>query len=57
MRVQIALVSKGYKIGAIDGTMGPNTSAALKQYQQDMLLKVTGTMTTETLTGLGISLP
>ncbi|WP_372929821.1 peptidoglycan-binding protein [Shewanella putrefaciens] len=57
MRVQISLLRNGYNIGAIDGLMGPSTSLALKSYQKDMGLKVTGTMTTETLTSLGVSLP
>ncbi|MGY8914667.1 MAG: His-Xaa-Ser repeat protein HxsA [Flavobacteriales bacterium] len=55
MRVQIALMTEGYYSGKIDGILGPMTREALKQYQRDKQLKSTGTMTSETLNALGIS--
>lgn len=56
MRVQAALFSKGYDPGAIDGELNEKTKTALRSFQAAKGLKVTGTMTTETLTALGISL-
>lgn len=54
MRVQLALMSRGYDPGAIDGALGPQTTAALKRFQSDNQLDATGRLTTETLTALGI---
>lgn len=56
MRVQAALYSKGYDPGAIDGVLSPATKNALRKYQAAQRLAVSGTMSTETLTALGISL-
>ena len=41
-QVQAALARKGYYHGAIDGRMGPGTRSALKQYQLNHGLEVTG---------------
>ena len=41
-QVQAALARKGYYRGAIDGSLGPATRNALKQYQQNHGLAVTG---------------
>jgi hypothetical protein len=40
--VQVSLNARGYDPGPIDGSWGEKTSQALKQYQQDMGLPVTG---------------
>ena len=57
MRVQAALYSKGYNPGAIDGQLSEATKGALRKFQGARGLTATGTMTTETLSALGIALP
>jgi hypothetical protein len=52
--VQSKLASLGYYHGAIDGTLGDETEAALARYQQDRDLSVTGTVTAATLQALGL---
>ena len=52
--VQSELAKLGYYNGAIDGTLGDQTEAALARYQQDQDLSVTGTVDTATLQSLGI---
>lgn len=52
--VQEALKDKGYDPGAIDGAMGPRTSAALRDFQQAEGLRATGRLDAETRTKLGI---
>ncbi len=55
MRVQISLKAYGYYEGGIDGMAGPQTRAALKRFQTDYGLKVTGTITPEVLDAFKIS--
>jgi len=55
MRVQAALFSRGYDPGAIDGELSDKTKSALRSFQANSGLTVTGTMSTESLTALGIS--
>jgi peptidoglycan hydrolase-like protein with peptidoglycan-binding domain len=43
-RAQEELRELGYNPGAVDGIMGPRTRQALRQYQQDFDLPVTGTL-------------
>lgn len=52
--VQEALKEKGYDPGAIDGAMGPRTSAALRDFQQAEGLRATGRLDAETRIKLGI---
>lgn len=52
--VQSELAKLGYYDGAIDGTLGDGTEAALARYQQDQNLSVTGTVDTATLQSLGL---
>ncbi len=52
--VQSELSKLGYYNGAIDGTLGDQTEAALARYQQDRDLSVTGTVDAATLQSLGI---
>lgn len=54
MRVQVALLIKGYSPGAADGIMGRQTRNALKQYQKDNSIKMDGLMSTTTLNSLGV---
>jgi len=57
VRVQAALMRKGYYNGDIDGILGPATRAALTAYQKDEGLSDTGRMDIATLTRLGITVP
>jgi Putative peptidoglycan binding domain len=52
--VQSELAKLGYYNGAIDGTLGDQTEAALARYQEDRDLSVTGTVDGATLQSLGI---
>jgi peptidoglycan hydrolase-like protein with peptidoglycan-binding domain len=54
MRAQKVLNSKGYAI-RIDGVHSDETTAALKQYQHDNNLDVTGTLNEQTLRELDIA--
>lgn len=55
MKIQLALNSKGYCSCAIDGVYGGATEKALRSFQKDNGLKVTGLPNVETLERLGIS--
>ncbi|MQX38284.1 peptidoglycan-binding domain-containing protein [Roseospira navarrensis] len=44
-RVQAALNARGYQAGPPDGVMGPSTRAAIRTYQADAGLPITGTVT------------
>lgn len=57
VRVQAALMRKGYYKGDIDGILGPSTRAAITAYQKDEKLPQTGRMDIQTLSQLGISIP
>jgi peptidoglycan hydrolase-like protein with peptidoglycan-binding domain len=52
--VQEALKEKGFDPGAIDGAMGPRTTAALREFQQAEGLRVTGRLDAGTRSRLGI---
>jgi hypothetical protein len=54
-QVQQALKDKGQDPGPIDGVMGAQTKAALKNYQQAEGLKPTGRLDAETVARLGVS--
>jgi hypothetical protein len=47
--VQRALVNLGYAPGGVDGRMGPATSAAIRSYQHDYRLQITGSPSAELL--------
>lgn len=51
--VQDRLDSRGYDL-VVDGRMGPNTRAALRSYQRNNNLAVTGHVNSQTLASLGI---
>lgn len=52
--VQKALNKLGYDCGTPDGIMGKKTKAAIKDYQKDKDLKVTGTVNKTLLKSLGV---
>jgi photosystem II stability/assembly factor-like uncharacterized protein len=54
-RVQQALNAAGYKVGVPDGRAGAQTLSALKKYQADRHLPVTGKFDDVTLKSLGLS--
>jgi photosystem II stability/assembly factor-like uncharacterized protein len=54
-RAQQALDRAGYGIGAADGQLGPRTVAAIKRFQTDRYLSVTGQLDETTLAALGVS--
>ncbi|MGH7325060.1 MAG: peptidoglycan-binding protein [Candidatus Rokuibacteriota bacterium] len=51
---QQALKDKGHDPGSIDGVMGPQTQAALKDFQKAQGLKETGRLDAETMAQLGV---
>ena len=55
-KVQSALKDKGLDPGPIDGLMGPRTSRALRDFQIQNDIQVTGEINKETLDRLGIDL-
>ena len=52
---QQTLVSLGYKLGAPDGVIGPQTRSALRSFQRGFGLKPTGQLDSETLHTLNIA--
>lgn len=54
-QLQTTLYAKGYYTGAIDGIFGPQTRAAISKFQKDYGLKITGSLTPETLDALQIT--
>ena len=52
--VQQRLARDGYYRGQIDGVLGPETRAAIAEYQRNYGLRVTGAVTPETLQALGM---
>ena len=55
-KIQQALAAKGFDPGEIDGDYGPNTQAAVADFQRAVGLVVDGTVGPETSEALGISL-
>jgi len=54
VQVQQALAQQGYYRGAVDGIVGPATSAAISAYQHDNGLRVTGSINGGLLQSLGL---
>jgi peptidoglycan hydrolase-like protein with peptidoglycan-binding domain len=52
--VQRELRSRGYYNGEIDGAIGPRSRAAIRAYQADYGLDITGGITRELLDSLGL---
>lgn len=55
-KIQQALKRKGHEPGTIDGTVNAKTKQALREFQKENHLKVTGTLNQETAQKLGVSL-
>ncbi len=55
--LQTTLQNEGHYKGEVDGIEGPQTRRAVRQYQQQRQLEVTGQLDNETLRQLGISAP
>jgi hypothetical protein len=55
--VQGVLAKEGYYQGPIDGTVGPSTSQAIRNYQRDHKLTPTGTINPALTTSMGLSTP
>lgn len=53
--VQSALRRRGYYYGPVDGDIGPGSRAAIRAYQRDRGLAVTGRIDSSLLRSLGIS--
>ncbi len=53
-QVQAALARKGYYRGAIDGSLGPGTRSALRRYQRNQGLRVTGRVDRPVIEALGL---
>jgi hypothetical protein len=53
-QVQSALAREGYYRGAIDGSFGPGTRSALRRYQRDHGLDVTGQIDRPVIEALGL---
>jgi hypothetical protein len=54
LRAQIALDALGFDAGPIDGVLGPQTTAAIRRYQQRAGLPVTGELTAEQIDALEV---
>ena len=54
LRAQEALAAAGYHLGVPDGKPGPTTTAALKKFQTDRHLPVTGRLDAITMAALGV---
>lgn len=54
MHVQVALMGQGLFNGPIDGDVGPKTRAALRTFQENHGLTITGTITPQTLDALHV---
>ena len=52
--VQRSLGRKGYYHGAVDGDLGPQTRAAIREWQADCRMPVTGQLDTPTLRSLAL---
>ena len=53
-RVQTALANNGYNPGPVTGRLGPETIAALNQYQRSRNLPIDGYLNMETVRSLGV---
>jgi photosystem II stability/assembly factor-like uncharacterized protein len=55
IQIQQALINAGYRLGETDGKLGPASLAAVKKFQGDRHLPVTGKPDDITLAALGVS--
>lgn len=56
-QVQAALKARGYEIKAADGLLGEETVAALRKFQEESKLKVSGEIDRETMAALDVRPP
>jgi peptidoglycan hydrolase-like protein with peptidoglycan-binding domain len=56
-RVQEALRQRGFYDGPVNGEIGPNTQAALAQFQLSLPMPVSGMLDDSTLAALGVEQP
>ena len=56
MQVERALQSKGYKPGTVDGVMDDSTREAVRAFQKDNSLPITGSIDDKTAAKLGVTL-
>jgi len=56
MHVEQALQAKGYKTGTVDGVMDDSTREAIRAFQKDNSLPITGNMDDRTAQKLGVTL-
>jgi peptidoglycan hydrolase-like protein with peptidoglycan-binding domain len=54
-QAQQALNGKGFKVGRVDGKMGPETRNALRDFQSQQKLQSTGQLDNATMAALGMS--
>lgn len=54
LRAQLALYTRGYEVGSVDGDLHARTSAAIFHFQTDKGLVPDGRLTNEVLSALGI---
>lgn len=54
LRSQEALATAGYQVGAPDGALGARTVAAIKKFQKDRAVSVSGKLDDATLVALGL---
>ncbi|MEI8342631.1 MAG: peptidoglycan-binding domain-containing protein [Verrucomicrobiota bacterium] len=52
--VQAALRTKGYYTGSLDGIYGPQTADAIRRFQVDNGISMTGKINGDTLKALGL---
>ncbi len=53
-KVQRSLIDKGFHPGTVDGVMGPQTRASIREYQKSEDMVVTGHLDTKTAGKLGV---
>lgn len=56
MRLQKALASLGFSIGAVDGMLGPSTNGAIRSFQVGMGLEASGSFDADTAAALNTTL-
>ena len=55
VQVQTCLTLFGYDPGVIDGAVGAETAAAIRQFQQQWGFPITGTITPDVLNACGVA--
>lgn len=55
-KVQAKLNSEGFEAGAVDGLIGPNTTSAIKKFQESSELSASGELNQETIDAMGLDI-